>query len=56
MFNIYIYKVTDNESAFTIKKFETFIQQNGVRQIRIAPSHLASNDQAVRAIKILKKQ
>ena len=40
--------VTDNGSAFTSKEFETFLQRNGIQQIRTAPYHAASNGQAER--------
>ena len=46
--------VTDNGSAFTSKEFETFLQQNGIQQIRTAPYHPASNGQAERTVKTFK--
>ena len=42
--------VTDNGSAFTSKEFETFIQRDGIQQIRTAPYHSALNGQAWRTV------
>ena len=46
--------VTDNGSAFTSKEFETFLQRNGIQQIRTAPYHTASNGQAERTVQTFK--
>ena len=46
--------VTDNGSAFTSKEFETFLQQNGIQQIRTAHYHPASNRQAERTVQTFK--
>ena len=46
--------MTYNGSAFTSKEFETFLQQNGIQQIRTAPYHPASNGQAERTVKTFK--
>ena len=46
--------VTDNGSAFTSKEFETFLQRNGIQQIKTAPCHLASNGQVERTIQTFK--
>ena len=46
--------VTDNGSAFTSKEFETFLQWNGIQQIRTAPYHTASNGQAERTVQTFK--
>ena len=46
--------VTDNGSAFTSKEFETFLQRNGIQQIRTAPYHPASNGQAERTVQTFK--
>ena len=46
--------VTDNGSTFTSKEFETFLQRNGIQQIRTAPYHTASNDQAERTFQTFK--
>ena len=46
--------VTDNGSAFRSKKFEIFLQQNGIQQTRTAPYHPASNGQAERTVQTSK--
>ena len=46
--------VSDNGSAFTSSKFETFVKRNGFRHIRVAPYHPASNGAAERAVQTLK--
>ena len=46
--------VTDNGSAFTSKEFGTFLQRNGIQQIRTAPYHPASNGQAERTVQTFK--
>ena len=46
--------VTDNGSAFTSKECETFLQRNGIQQIRTAPNHPASNGQAERTVQTFK--
>ena len=46
--------VTDNGSAFTSNEFETFLQRNGIQQIRTAPYHPASNGQAERTVQTFK--
>ena len=46
--------MTDNGSAFTSKEFETFLQQNGIQQIRTAHYHPASNRQAERTVQTFK--
>ena len=46
--------VTDNGSAFTRKEFETFLQRNGIQQIRTEPYHTASIGQAKRAVQTFK--
>ena len=40
--------VTDNGSNFASKEFEDFLKQNGIRHIRTAPYHPASNGLAER--------
>ena len=46
--------VTENGSAFTNKKFETFLHRNGMQQIRTAPYHPALNGQAERTVQTFK--
>ena len=47
--------VTDNGSNFTSKEFEDFLKQNGIRPIRTAPYHPASNGLAERAVQKFKE-
>ena len=46
--------VTDNGSAFRSKEFETFLQRNGIQQIRTEPYHPSSNGQAERTVQTFK--
>ena len=43
--------VTDNGSQFTADAFKVFMDRNGVRHIRSAPYHPASNGLAERSLK-----
>ena len=46
--------VTDNGTPFTSEEFRQFAKRNGIRHIRSAPYHPATNGQAERAIQTLK--
>ena len=47
--------VTDNGSNFTSEELEDFLKQNGIRHIRTAPYHPASNGLAERDVQIFKE-
>ena len=46
--------VTDNGTQFTSEAFATFTKQNGIKHVRSAPYHPASNGLAERFIQSLK--
>ena len=47
--------VSDNGPQFTSKEFEQFARANGIRHIRSAPYHPASNGQVKRFIRTMKR-
>lgn len=47
--------VSDNGPTFTSELFSDFMQQNGIRHIRTAPFHPASNGLAERAVQTVKE-
>ena len=42
--------VSDNRSCFTSEKFESFMKQNGIKHVNVAPCHPSSNGLAERAV------
>ena len=46
--------VTDNGSPFTSIEFESFLQKNGIKQIRTSPYHPSSNVMAERMVQTFK--
>ena len=47
--------VSDNRPCFSSTEFKTFLQNNGVKHLALAPYHPASNGLAERAVQIVKK-
>ena len=47
--------VSDNGTQFTSSEFQVFMKQNGIKHIRCAPYHPATNGAAERFVQTLKK-
>ena len=48
--------ISDNGSVFTSDGFTFFVKINGIKHIKSAPYHPATNGSAERAVKTFKKQ
>ena len=47
--------VSDNDSNFTCSEFQAFMKKNGIKHIKVAPYHPASNGLVERAVRISKE-
>jgi len=47
--------LSDNGSNFTSSEFQGFMKRNGIKHIKVAPNHPASNGLAERAVRIIKE-
>ena len=47
--------VSDNGANFTSEKFAAFMKSNGIKHVRIAPYHPASNGQAERVVQTVEE-
>ena len=47
--------VSDNGSAFTSIRFQTFVEKHGIQHVRSAPYHSSSNGQAERVVQTFKE-
>ena len=47
--------VSDNGTCFVSEVFQTFMGRNGIRHIKVAPKHPASNGLAERSVQSVKE-